>query len=373
MQNSRHADTTAFEFSGSAVCTAKATFVSHSSLRIFNCYADISAKAAPRLHRSLARSLIGIAAACWASGLGAQVPAAYPQRNVVIVVPYTSGTGADIAARTLGPRLADRLKVGVIVDNRVGATGIIGSDFVAKAAPDGHVLLMTATSFATTPALIQKLPFDPVGSFAPVVQIAASQLTLVVHPQLPVKSLREFIQLARQRPGQLHYGSPGIGGPQHLTTELIKLETGIDIVHVPYKGAAGAITDLVGGHMQAMVSAMQTISPQVRAGKLRMLAVMGEKRATAFPDVQTAKEQGLPGLIVETWYGMFAPAGTPPAVVAQINAEMNALLQQPELRESLARLDLNAVGGSAERFGEMVRRDLARWMRVVTAARIKAD
>ncbi len=325
------------------------------------------------MRRGLARTLMSVAATCWAAGLGAQGLAAYPQRNVQMVVPYTSGTGADIVARTLGPRLAERWKVSVIVDNRPGATGNIGADFVAKAAPDGHVLLMTATSFGTTPALSQKLPFDPVRSFAPVVQIAASALTLVVHPQLPVGSMREFIQLAKRMPGRLLYASPGTGGPQHLTTELIKLETGIDIVHVPYKGAAGATTDLIGGHVQAMVSAIQTIAPQVRGGKVRMLAVMGEKRAAAFPEVPTMQEQGLPNLVVETWYGMFAPAGTPLTVVAQLNADVNALLQQPDVRESLARQDLNAVGGSPERFEEMVRRELARWTRVVAVAKIKPD
>ena len=232
---------------------------------------------------------------------------------------------------------------------------------------------MTATSFGTTPALSPKLPFDPGRSFAPVVQVAASTLTVVVHPQLPVKSIREFIQLAKRRPGQLLYSSPGNGGPQHLTTELIKLETGIDIVHVPYKSAAGAVTDLVGGHVQAMVSALQTISPQVRGGKLRLLAVMGEKRSPGFPEVPTMKEQGLPNLIVETWYGLFAPAGTPAAVVAKLNTDVNALLEHAEIQESLARQDMNPVGGSPERFGDMVRRELARWARVVAAAKIKPD
>ncbi len=325
------------------------------------------------MHRGSAAPLVCVVALCWAAAAGAQAPAAYPQRNVHIVVPYTPGTGADIVARALGPRLAERWKVGVITDNRPGATGIIGTDFVAKAAPDGHVLLMTATSFGTTPALSPKLPFDPVRSFSPVAQIAASELTLVVHPQLPVRSVREFIQLAKRRPGQLLYSSPGNGGPQHLTTELIKLETGIDIVHVPYKGASGAVIDLVGGHVQAMVSAIQTISPQVRGGKLRMLAVMGEKRSHAFPEVLTMKEQGLTNLVVETWYGMFAPAGAPAAVVAKLNAEVNALLEQAEVREALAKQDLNVVGGSPERFGEMVRRELARWARVVTVAKIKPD
>jgi tripartite-type tricarboxylate transporter receptor subunit TctC len=324
------------------------------------------------MRRWFTRALMS-AALCWIPGLAAQSPPVYPQRNVQLVVPYTPGTGADILARALGPRLAERWKVGVITDNRPGATGNIGTDFVAKAASDGHILLMTATSFGTVPALAPKLPFDPVRSFAPVVQIAASELTFVVHPQLPVKSLREFIQLAKRRPGQLLYSSPGNGGPQHLTTELIKLETGIDIVHVPYKGAAGAVTDLVGGHVQAMVSAVQTISPQVRAGKLRMLAVMGEKRSAAFPDVPTMKEQGLPNLVVETWYGIFAPAGTPAPIVAKVNTEVNALLEQGDIRELLARQGMNAVGGSPERFGDMVKRELARWSRVVAAAKIKPD
>ena len=322
--------------------------------------------------RGLARSLIYAAAACWATGLGAQ-DLVYPQRNVQIVVPYTPGTGADILARTLGPRLAERWKVGVITDNRPGATGNIGTEFVARAAPDGHVLLMTATSFGTVPALSAKLPFDPVRSFAPVIQIAASELTVVAHPQLPVRSMAEFIHLAKRRPGQLHYSSPGNGGPQHLTTELIKLETGIDIIHVPYKGASGAIIDLVGGHVQVMVSAMQTISPQVRGGKVRLLAVMGEQRSAAFPEVPTLKALGYANLVVETWYGAFAPTGTPPAVITKLNADLNTLLQHTDVRESIARQDLRVVGGSAERFGEMVVRELARWKRVVAAAKIKPD
>jgi tripartite-type tricarboxylate transporter receptor subunit TctC len=325
------------------------------------------------IRRTAAQAAMSLVVACCAGAVGAQATAVYPQRNVQVVVPYTPGTGADLIARTLGPRLSDRWKVAVITDNRPGATGSIGTEFVAKAAPDGHVVLMTATSFATAPALTPKLPFEPLASFTAVVQVAASVLSVVVHPQLPVKSIAEFIQLAKRRPGQLLYSSPGNGGPQHLTTELIKLETGIDIVHVPYKGASGAVTDLMGGHVQAMVSALQTISPHVRAGKVRMLAVMADERAPAFPQVPTMKEQGWPSLVVETWYGMFAPAGTPPAVVSKLNADVNALLQQAEVRDALARQDLNAVGGSPERFAEMVKRELARWQRVVAAAKIKPD
>ncbi len=321
----------------------------------------------------LAPCLAGLVAACWVSAVGAQGGVAFPQRNVQIIVPFTPGTGADILARTLGPRLAERWKVGVITDNRAGATGNIGAELVAKTAPDGHTLLLTATAFGMTPALSPRLPYDPVKSFAPVVQLAAGELSVVVHPQLPVKTMREFIQLAKRRPGQLLYSSPGNGGPQHLTMELIKLETGIDIMHVPYKGAAGAITDLMGGHVQAMVSALQTVSPYVNGGRLRMLALVSEQRSPAFPEVPTMKELGLASLVVETWYGLFAPGGTPAPVVAKLNADVNALLQQPEIREQLAKQGMNAVGGSPERFGDMVKHELARWPRVVAAAKIKPD
>ena len=298
---------------------------------------------------------------------------AFPTRTVQIVVPYTPGTGADILARILGPRLAERWKTAVITDNRAGATGNIGADFVAKATPDGHTVLFTATSFSTTPALTAKLPFDPLKSFAPVSLVATSSMSLVVHPQLPVKSLKEFIALARREPGRLLYCSPGNGGPQHLAMELIKLETKTDLLHIPYKGSSGALTDLVGGHVQAMVAALQTVSPFVQNGRLRMLAIMGAERSPAFPNVPTLKEQGLANLEIEPWYGVLAPAATPPAAIAKINAELHALLQLPDIREQLARQGMNAAGGAPERLGNLVKSELTRWARVVSAAKIKAD
>jgi tripartite-type tricarboxylate transporter receptor subunit TctC len=297
----------------------------------------------------------------------------FPARAVQIVVPYTPGTGADILARILGPRLAERWKTPVITDNRAGATGNIGTDFVAKATPDGHTILFTATSFATTPALSAKLPFDPVKSFAPVSLIATSAMSLVVHPQLPVKSVKEFIAFARRQPGKLLYSSPGNGGPQHLTMELIKLETKNDLVHVPYKGSGGALTDLMGGHVQAMVVALQTAAPFVQGGRLRMLAILGAERSPAFPGMPTIKEQGLPNLEVEPWYGVFAPAATSPAAIAKINTELHTLLQQPDIREQLAKQGMNAAGGAPERLGNLVKSELTRWARVVHAAKIRAD
>jgi tripartite-type tricarboxylate transporter receptor subunit TctC len=297
----------------------------------------------------------------------------YPNRAVHVIVPYTPGTGADILARVLGPRLAERWKSAVVVENRVGATGNIGTEYVAKAAPDGYTLLFTATSFGTNPALVRTLPFDPVKSFAPVVLAATSSLAVIVNPQVPAKSLREFIDLARGSPGKLHYSSPGNGGPQHLAMELLKLEAGIDLVHVPYKGAGGALTDLIGGHVEAMISALQTVAPHVQSGKLRMLAVMSGERSPAFPEVPTAKEQGLPELEVETWYGLFVPAGTPMEVVMRLNRDINSLLTGPQIKDLLSKQGMAAAGGTPERFGALVKQELARWTRVVDAAGIKAD
>lgn len=320
----------------------------------------------------LCRAVASATALCVAHVAQAQ-DNTFPSRTVQIVVPYTPGTGADILARTVGPRLAERWKIPVITDNRPGATGNIGTDYVAKAAPDGHTVLFTATSFATTPALAAKLPFDPVKSFAPVALLATSAMSLVVHPQLPVRTLKEFIALARRQPGQLLYCSPGNGGPQHLAMELIKLETRTNLLHVPYKGSGGALRDLMGGHVQAMVVALQTAAPFVNNGRLRMLGILGPDRSPAFPDVPTLKEQGLANVQIEPWYGAFAPAATPSASIAKFNAALDALLQLPDIHEQLARQGMRAAGGAPERLGNLVGTELARWARVVRAAQIKAD
>ena len=296
----------------------------------------------------------------------------WPGRPVHVVVPYTPGTGAAILARVLGPKLAERWKAAVVTDNKPGATGNIGADAVAKSAPDGYALLLTATSFTTNPAL-KPAPFDPVKDFAPIALLATGALGVYINPEVPAKNMREFVALVKSQPGKLYYSSPGNGGPQHLAMELLKLETGMDIVHVPYKGAAGAITDLVGGQVQAMISALQTVAPHVKNGRLRMLAVMSGQRAEAFPDVPTLKEAGLPELEVETWYAMFAPAGTPAAIVARVNRDANELLKEADVREVLAKQGLEPAGGTPDALGARVKRELANWTRVVRAARIKAD
>ena len=296
----------------------------------------------------------------------------YPSRPVHLVVPYTPGTGADILARLVGPKLAERWNVAVVTDNRPGATGNIGADLVAKSAPDGHTVLFAATSFAVNPAMT-RLPFDPQKSFAPVALVATSSLAVLVNPDLRAGSMREFVALARAQPGKLHYGSPGSGGVQHLAMELIKLETGIDVVHVPYKGLGGATTDLIGGHVQAMVAALQSVAPHVQSGKLRMLAVLSAERAAAFPGVPTLREQGVADLEVETWYAAFAPAGTPAAVIGKLNAGINAALIDPSVRASLEKQGMAPAGGDPARMEALLQRELARWARVVNAAGIKAD
>lgn len=305
--------------------------------------------------------------------LGTAAAQDYPARTVHLIVPYTPGTGADILARLLGPKLGERWNIAVVTDNKPGATGNIGTELVAKSAPDGHTLLLVATSFGTTPALKRALPFDPVKSFAPVALVATSGLVVVVNAQLQARSIRELVELAKREPGKLHYSSPGNGGPQHLAMELLKLETGMNIVHVPYKGAAGALADVVGGHVQATIAAVQTAQAQILSGKLRGIGVMSAGRSPAFPEVPTLKEQGLPELEVETWYGAFAPAGTPAGVVSKVNLEINSLLKEPAILQVLSRQGMTPAGGPPERLDELVRRELARWTRVVNAAGIKAD
>jgi tripartite-type tricarboxylate transporter receptor subunit TctC len=297
----------------------------------------------------------------------------YPSRTVTIVVPFTPATGADLIARLLQPKLAERLKQPVVVENKAGASGAIGTELVAKAPPDGYTLLFTATSHGTLPAMKRSLPYDAVKSFTPVALTATSAMSFVVGPQVQAANMTEFVTLARKSPGELHYSSPGAGSIQNLTMELIKLETGIDVVHVPYKGSAGATSDLVGGHVQASVGGVQTMAPLVTTGRLRMLAVLSAERSPAFPDVPTMKELGHPNLVVDTWYGIYAPAGTPAEIVATLNREVNALLALPEIREAMAKQGLTPVVDKPERLGVLIEQEVARWNRVVSSAGIRSE
>jgi tripartite-type tricarboxylate transporter receptor subunit TctC len=296
----------------------------------------------------------------------------YPSRPVHIVVPYTPATGADILARLIGNKLAERWKSAVITDNVPGATGNIGAERVAKSPPDGYSVLFAATSFATNTALM-RTPYDPEKSFTPIALVATSSLAVLVNAEVPARNMREFVALAKAQPGKLYYGSPGSGGVQHLAMELIKLETGMQIVHVPYKGLGGAMSDTVAGHVQATVSALQSAAPHVQSGKLRMLAVLSAARAPAFPDVPTMKEQGLPDIEIDTWYAAFAPAGTPAAVVQKLNAGINESLNDAQVKKNLETQGLLPAGGDPARLEQLLRKELARWARVVNASGIKAD
>ena len=297
----------------------------------------------------------------------------YPSRPIQFVVPYTSGTTADVLARLLGAKVAQRWNVPVVVENKVGAGGVIGTDSVAKAAPDGYTFLFVATSFGTIPALQPKLPFDPIRSFAPVSLLGTSAMTLVVSNKFPAGTVREFVEQVKKQPGVVNYASPGTGGSQHLAMELFKQETGTNMVHVPYKGSSGALNDVVAGHVQASVVSLQSATALVQNGKMRMLGVMSRERAPTFPQVPTLAEAGYPNLLVYTWYGVMAPAGTPPAAINKLNAEINQLLTLPDVKEALAKQGVDPVGGKPEQLDTLVRSELKLWAQVVSRGKITAE
>jgi len=298
---------------------------------------------------------------------------AYPSRTIAIIAPFSPGTGIDILARTFGQKLSERWSVPVVVENRPGASGNIGTELAARAAGDGYTLMMTATTFALNPALSKKARYDPLTSFAPVSLVATGLLWFAVGPNTRVDSMSEFVALAKSNPGKLNYASSGNGTPQHLTMELFKLTAKVDITHVPYKGAADATRDLAGGVVDAMILPVHTIAALVQAGKVRLLAVLSEERSPVFPAVPTFREAGYPGVESSVWYGLMAPASTPTEVVRKLNGEINALLALPEMREFLTKQGLIPAGGEPERLSKLVRVELERWTRVIAEAKIRAD
>lgn len=298
----------------------------------------------------------------------------YPSRTIQFIVPSTAGTTGDQLARLLGPRLSQRWNVPVVVENRVGAGGMIGIEAGAKANPDGYTFLFSATAFSTLSALSPKLPYDPIKSFSPVVLLGSSPLVLVVTNSLPVKTVSEFIDhVKKQPPGRLNYASPGVGSLHHLTMEMFKQQTGLFLTHIPYKGTSGAINDLAAGHVEASVVVLQTASPLLQGGKMRILAVMGPQRVAQFPDVPTLAQAGVPNVVSEAWFGVTAPAGTPPAVIAKMNSEINSLLALPEVKEAMAKAGVELIGGKPEKLDAMVRSQIKMWTQVVKKGNITAD
>jgi tripartite-type tricarboxylate transporter receptor subunit TctC len=320
---------------------------------------------------SILLALVAVAAFA-STTAAAQEP--YPSKPIKIVVPFTPGTGIDILARTLGQKMGDDWKATVLVDNRPGASGNIGTEAVAKSPPDGYTLLMTAATIVQNRSLFKTVPYDPIADFAPVAPLAIGRLALVTHPSVNGKTVQEFIALAKASPGKMNYGSPGNGTPHHLAMELFKSTTGINVVHVPYKGTAGAVQDLLGGQIQVMFLPVHVALPLVESGKLNMLAAGGTRRASATPNVPSlAEAAGVREIDTDIWYGLYAPARTPKDIVAKLNREMNALLRAPDVADALAKQGLQPTGGTAEQLDQMTKTDLERWTNVVRDAKIQAD
>ncbi len=299
---------------------------------------------------------------------------AYPARPIRFVVAFPPGGGTDIIARSIAQKLAERLAQQVVVDNRPGAGGNIGTDIVAKSAPDGYTLLMgSAGPLAINASLFDKMPFDPIRDLAPVTLAASTPNVLVVHPSLKAATVNELIALAKARPGEINFASSGHGTPAHLAGELFNSMAGVKLVHVPYKGAAPALADLLGGQVQLMFSTMPPALPHVKDGKLRALAVTSSKRSRAMPELPTVDEVALPGFEANTWHGVVVPAGTPAAIVARLNREIVAILHLPEVVERLSGQGAEALGSTPEEFAAYIRSESVKWAKVVRDSGAKAE
>jgi len=297
----------------------------------------------------------------------------FPTRPITIVVPASPGGAIDITARLIGAKLSAAWGQPVNIDNRAGATGTTGTDFVAKAAPDGHVLALVASSHAINPSMFRKLPYDTVKSFEPVMLTHVVPLMLVVSPALPVKTVPELIAYGKGNPGKLSFASSGNGGAPHMSGELFKSMTGIDMLHVPYKGSTAAHPDLIGGRTSLMFDTVAAVAPQVKAGTVRALAVTTQKRSSVFPELPTMSEAGLKGYDTSTWGGLLAPAGTPKEVIARLNAEVEKALAAPDVREKLAVAGIEPGGGTPAAFGAFIQSEMARWAKVAKDAGIQPE
>ena len=317
--------------------------------------------------RLLAALLLG----CVPMAVAAQ--GAYPTKPIRMIVPYPPGGPTDVLGRIVAQKLSESLGQQVVVENRPGASGMIGSELVAKAAPDGYTLLTNASIHVINPSLYPKMNFDVLRDFAPVSLIAQVPLILVVNPALPVKSVSELIALGKAQPNRLNFASSGNAAAPHLAGESFKIATGMQMQHVPYKGSAPAVADLMGGQVQLMFDSMPSAMPHVKSGKIRALAVTTAKRSPTVPDLPTVAESGVPGFDISTWYGVWAPAGTPKDIVNKVAAEMAKVLQQPAVRERLAALGAEPAGNTPEEFAAYCQSELAKWSRIVRQSGAKAD
>jgi tripartite-type tricarboxylate transporter receptor subunit TctC len=308
-----------------------------------------------------------------ASEYAQSAPAPYPSRPVRIIVPFPPGGATDIMARTIGQKLTLRSGQQAIIDNRPGAGGNIAADIAARAAPDGYTLFFAASAqLAVNPSLYAKVPYDPVRDFAPVILGGSVPNILVAHPSLPAKSLKELIALAKAKPGQLQYASPGNGSTAHLSAELLKIEAGIDLGHIPYKGAAPGVIDVLGGQVPLMFVSMPSVVGHVKAGKLVAIGMTGAKRSDAAPEVPTFAET-LPRFESSAWYGIVAPANTPSVVVSSLNREIAAILKLPDVKDILSAQGIDIIGGTPEEFGRTIKSELGKWANVVKRSGARID
>ena len=294
-------------------------------------------------------------------------------KTITLIVPTTPGTGSDIAARLIAPRLSKRLGQQVIVENRTGASGTIGIGAVAKAAPDGNTILFVPNTMAMISSLNKNLPWDPVNDFAPVARIGKMLVSVVVSTSVPVKSLEQLVALARSKPDQLNYATPGSGTPHHLRSEMFKQITGTDNVHVPYKGSAGAVVDLVGGQVQVGLFPLHSVLQMVSAGKLQMLATSGERRSPWTPDVPTFRESGIRGLNDYDWVGVFLPRATPKDITNRLSSELLAIIAAPDVQEALTKSGIIADPGGPEDLSALLKKELVEWKKVIDDGRIVAQ
>src|SRR5215471_12852227 len=303
-----------------------------------------------------------------------QAPAQdYPTRIVHIIAPYGPGGPADVFSRVLAQKLSDNLKQSFVLENRPGASTMIGTDAVAKAVPDGYTLLIISQTHATNESLVVNKPFQLMRDFAPVSPIYAGDLVMVVHKSVPVKTLKDFIALAKAKPGTMNYGSSGTGSQYHLTGELFKAMSGTDIVHVPYKGSTGARNDILGGQVQMMFDTIATMSPSVEAGLVRALGTTGEERSPILPDVPTISEGGVAGFRASGWVGIVAPAATPKPIVERLNAEIRKILNSPEIKESWTKQGVVPLSMTAPEFGAFIAAEIEKWAKVAETAGVKIN
>lgn len=300
--------------------------------------------------------------------------AAYPDRPIRLVVPAAPGGAIDVVGRIMGLKLSDVLGQNVVIDNRAGANNIIGTEIAARSAPDGYTLLITAGAHTINPAVYKKLPYDALRDFAPISHICNSGgLVIVVHPSFGAKTLKDLIDMARTSPGKIAYGSAGFGNSTHLAGELFQVMANVKLIHVPYKGAGPAVTDLLGGQIPLMFGPSPVVVPMVQAGRLRPLAFTGLKRSSQLPEVPTVDEAGIKGYENSGWYGMYGPRGTPREVVARVNAAIVQIVKMPDVRERFTGLNLEPIGSSPEEFAKFLQDDLAKYAAIAKAAGIKPE